>query len=122
VAQDVAAFFTVVFGLAIAAGMGLLLYYYWQAALAILLAMALAARWSFTAASVAFLSVLLVVLEGINSTRAQTVVDGDTLKVGGTPYRIWGIDAAESKQERAGDRRRARGAQARLREALGLAR
>ena len=29
---------------------------------------------------------------------AQTVVDGDTIKVDGTTYRIWGIDAAETKQ------------------------
>ena len=29
---------------------------------------------------------------------AQTVTDGDTIKLNGTIYRIWGIDAAESKQ------------------------
>src|SRR5512133_3029150 len=29
---------------------------------------------------------------------AQTVVDGDTIKLDGTTYRIWGIDAAETKQ------------------------
>src|SRR6476646_8794798 len=29
---------------------------------------------------------------------AQTVVDGDTIKLNGTTYRIWGIDAAETKQ------------------------
>src|SRR4051812_11259270 len=29
---------------------------------------------------------------------AQTVVDGDTLKLDGVTYRIWGIDAAETKQ------------------------
>src|SRR4051794_37579879 len=28
---------------------------------------------------------------------AQTVVDGDTLRLDGTTYRIWGIDAAETK-------------------------
>jgi hypothetical protein len=28
----------------------------------------------------------------------QTVVDGDTIKLNGTTYRIWGIDAAETKQ------------------------
>jgi hypothetical protein len=27
----------------------------------------------------------------------QTVVDGDTIKLNGTTYRIWGIDAAETK-------------------------
>jgi endonuclease YncB( thermonuclease family) len=30
---------------------------------------------------------------------AQTITDGDTLKVGGTIYRQWGIDAPETKQE-----------------------
>jgi len=29
---------------------------------------------------------------------AQTVVDGDTIKLEGTTYRIWGIDAPETKQ------------------------
>jgi endonuclease YncB( thermonuclease family) len=29
---------------------------------------------------------------------AQTVVDGDTLKLNGTTYRLWGIDAAETHQ------------------------
>lgn len=29
---------------------------------------------------------------------AQTVTDGDTIKLDGTSYRIWGIDAAENKQ------------------------
>jgi hypothetical protein len=32
------------------------------------------------------------------STTAQTVVDGDTINLDGTKYRIWGIDAAETKQ------------------------
>ena len=30
---------------------------------------------------------------------AQTVTDGDTIKLNGTTYRLWGIDAAESKQD-----------------------
>lgn len=30
---------------------------------------------------------------------AQTVTDGDTIKMDGTTYRLWGIDAPESKQE-----------------------
>jgi endonuclease YncB( thermonuclease family) len=29
---------------------------------------------------------------------AQTVVGGDTIKLDGTTYRIWGIDASETKQ------------------------
>lgn len=32
------------------------------------------------------------------ASQAQTVTDGDTIKLDGTPYRIWGIDAAENKQ------------------------
>jgi endonuclease YncB( thermonuclease family) len=29
---------------------------------------------------------------------AQTVTDGDTQKLDGTTYRLWGIDAPETKQ------------------------
>lgn len=29
---------------------------------------------------------------------AQTVIDGDTIKLAGTTYRLWGIDAAEARQ------------------------
>jgi len=32
------------------------------------------------------------------SIAAQTVVDGDTIKLDGTTYRLWGIDAAETRQ------------------------
>lgn len=30
---------------------------------------------------------------------AQTITDGDTLKLNGTTYRLWGIDAPETRQE-----------------------
>jgi endonuclease YncB( thermonuclease family) len=30
---------------------------------------------------------------------AQTVMDGDTIRMDGTTYRLWGIDAPEAKQE-----------------------
>ena len=30
---------------------------------------------------------------------AQTVTDGDTIKLNGTTYRLWGIDAPETKQD-----------------------
>lgn len=30
---------------------------------------------------------------------AQTITDGDTLKLNGTAYRLWGIDAPETKQD-----------------------
>lgn len=30
---------------------------------------------------------------------AQTITDGDTLKLNGTTYRLWGIDAPETKQD-----------------------
>ena len=33
-----------------------------------------------------------------DTTRAQTITDGDTIEMDGTTYRLWGIDAAESKQ------------------------
>lgn len=32
------------------------------------------------------------------ASHAQTVTDGDTIKLDGVSYRIWGIDAAENKQ------------------------
>jgi endonuclease YncB( thermonuclease family) len=41
---------------------------------------------------------LAVALLALPAT-AQTVVDGDTVKVNGSTYRLWGIDAPESKQD-----------------------
>jgi endonuclease YncB( thermonuclease family) len=35
---------------------------------------------------------------GAEFGKAQTVVDGDTIKLDVTTYRIWGIDSAETKQ------------------------
>jgi endonuclease YncB( thermonuclease family) len=32
------------------------------------------------------------------AAQAQTVVDGDTIKLNGTTWRLWGIDAPESRQ------------------------
>lgn len=32
-------------------------------------------------------------------TSAQTITDGDTPKLNGTVYRLWGIDAPEIKQD-----------------------
>jgi endonuclease YncB( thermonuclease family) len=33
-----------------------------------------------------------------HTARAQTVVDGDKITLGGTRWRLWGIDAPESRQ------------------------
>jgi endonuclease YncB( thermonuclease family) len=42
----------------------------------------------------------LIALVGTSSAQAgaQTVVDGDTFKLNGTTYRVWGIDAPEAPQ------------------------
>jgi endonuclease YncB( thermonuclease family) len=42
------------------------------------------------------LTAIALVLAG--SARAQTVTDGDTIKLNHTTYRLWGVDAPESKQ------------------------
>jgi endonuclease YncB( thermonuclease family) len=45
------------------------------------------------------LAVAVVVMAALMAPASgQTVVDGDTIKLNGTTYRIWGIDAAETKQ------------------------
>ena len=41
---------------------------------------------------------LILLLAATASAAAQTVTDGDTIKLGGVIYRLWGIDAPESKQ------------------------
>lgn len=48
-----------------------------------------------------FLSVLCLPLLALTFgvAHAQAVTDGDTLKVGSTIYRLWGIDAPEAKQD-----------------------
>jgi endonuclease YncB( thermonuclease family) len=46
----------------------------------------------------AAIALLLAILVQTAPSVAQTVVDGDTLKLNGTTYRLWGIDAPESQQ------------------------
>lgn len=40
----------------------------------------------------------VVPLDRIISDSMAVVVDGDTIKLGGTTYRLWGVDAPESRQ------------------------
>ena len=98
VAQDVANALVILFVLAIAGGVGALLYHYWKFSLAVLLALVVFACGASRVAMIGFMCVLLVVLAILNSARAQTVTDGDTIKLNGTTYRLWGIDVPETKQ------------------------
>ena len=41
----------------------------------------------------------VVALAMATTARAQTITDGDTLKLNGMVYRLWGIDAPETKQD-----------------------
>ena len=41
---------------------------------------------------------LMLLMAAGTPVAAQTVVDGDTLKLDGSTYRLWGIDAPESHQ------------------------
>jgi endonuclease YncB( thermonuclease family) len=98
-AQVVANVLMILFELSIAGGVGLLLYHHWKVALAFLLAMVLFACWSSRKALIGMMVVLLVVLAVLGqSAKAQTVVDGDTIKLNGTIWRLWGIDAPELHQ------------------------
>lgn len=45
-----------------------------------------------------WLLLVSVVLLGAPAA-AQTVTDGDTIKMDGITYRLWGIDAPETKQD-----------------------
>ena len=42
--------------------------------------------------------VAALILTSMLPAAAQTITDGDTLKLNGTTYRLWGIDAPETKQ------------------------
>jgi endonuclease YncB( thermonuclease family) len=42
--------------------------------------------------------ILIALLAAACPAAAQSVVDGDTLKLNGTTYRLWGIDAPEGVQ------------------------
>lgn len=53
-----------------------------------------AASWGLIGGAI---GVCLVILIG-GAASAQTVTDGDTIKLNGTIYRLWGIDAPEMKQ------------------------
>ena len=45
------------------------------------------------------ISALVFVGSAAAPSLAQTITDGDTLKMGGATFRLWGIDAPEAKQE-----------------------
>lgn len=44
------------------------------------------------------LLLVLIALATSTPAAAQTVVDGDTVRLNGTTYRLWGIDAPEKQQ------------------------
>jgi endonuclease YncB( thermonuclease family) len=44
------------------------------------------------------LTVAVLVLLVASPAAAQTVTDGDTIKLNGTTWRLWGIDAPEMRQ------------------------
>jgi len=84
-ADHVAQVLTVLFGLALAAGVCLLLYHYWRFSVAFLLAAVLFACRLSRAVTIGFMCVVLAVLAIIgNAAHARTVVDGDTIRLNGT--------------------------------------
>ena len=46
----------------------------------------------------ATLSVVAFAIVGVGAVVAQTVTDGDTIKLGGATYRLWGIDAPKTHE------------------------
>jgi endonuclease YncB( thermonuclease family) len=46
-----------------------------------------------------WLAIAWITLAAATPAGAQTITDGDTLKLNGTVYRLWGIDAPETKQD-----------------------
>lgn len=44
------------------------------------------------------IGLLALVVASSVAGQTTTITDGDTLKLGGTIYRLWGIDAPETKQ------------------------
>lgn len=57
------------------------------------------ARWKELGCRPAMRSLLSILFAvWITPASAQTITDGDTIKLNGTTYRLWGIDAPETKQ------------------------
>lgn len=89
----------VVFGLAVMVGVCLLLYHYWKLAVAFILGAVLFAGGLSRAMTIGLMFVALVVLAIIgNAAHAQTIMDGDAIGLNGTTWRLWGINAPESRQ------------------------
>ncbi len=45
------------------------------------------------------LASVLAIITAWGPVAAQTITDGDTLRMDGKSYRLWGIDAPETKQD-----------------------
>lgn len=50
-------------------------------------------------ASSTWLAAASIALAACSPAIGQTITDGDTIKQGGVTYRLWGIDAPETKQD-----------------------